>query len=886
MRIHDIRTLVGSNVYSHDPVLVMTLDLEDLDEKESCELPGFNERLLSVLPGIVEHHCGLGRRGGFVERLRGGTYFGHIVEHVALELTDAVGISVNRGKTVSSGIPGRYLVAVTYKSEQGMRRLLRVAVELVEALIREEAYPLEAQLEEARQIVARYELGPSTRAVVDAAVRRGIPYTRVNEDSLVRLGHGIHQRYIEATITDQTRTLAVELAGNKGLTKQELAKAGIPVPRGCVVETEEQAVACLSSLGESVVVKPLDGNQGRGVSLNLSTPEQVTEAFNLAKEVSPKVIVEELLRGRDYRIVIVDGKMVAAAERVPPHVWGDGIHTVAQLIDLANQDPLRGDDHEKPLTKIKPDPVVLAILKKHGRSIEDTPGQGDFVILRESANLSTGGSAKDVTDQVHPTIRRLCERAARRIGLDVCGIDLVIPDISQAFNGSGGIVEVNAAPGIRMHHHPSFGQSRDVGSAIVEMLFPSGAPSRIPILSITGTNGKTSVTRMIGHCITQTGACVGMTTTDGISIGGEQTLHGDMTGPWSAQVILSDPNTEVAVLETARGGILRSGLGYDWSDVGIITNVQADHIGQDGIESIDDIVRIKSLVAERVRDGGTLILNADDEHCRSIADRPKVGRASKRIVWFSLGPDNPTVIEHLAAGGTAFVVHANWIEERVGSAETRIARVSTLPGTLGGAADFQVQNALATIAACRAYGMERGEVARILQTFENNKQNVGRLNLFEIDGKWVIIDYGHNPAAMQAICQMSIKWGGRPVSAVIGLPGDRADALIEESARIAANGFNRIFVRQDVDLRGRAPGELPELIKRMIRQFDPGKCVDIVPDEIDAVREALESMQAGEVLVAFCDRTLEVRRFLESRGAVPASHISQYSHVAADVLRA
>jgi cyanophycin synthetase len=643
MRICDVRTLAGSNIYSHDPVLVMRIDLEGLYTKESREVDGFNDRLLEVLPGLHEHFCGLGRRGGFVERLQEGTYFAHVVEHVALELTDAAGIPVNRGKTVSADVPGQYLVAVTYKSERGMRCLLEIAVELVEAILRGEPYDLAPRLEQARQVVAQFELGPSTRAIVDAAVRRGIPYTRVNEDSLVRLGMGVHQRYVEATITDRTRTIAVDLAGNKHLTKQQLAKAAIPVPRGCVVDSRQQAVACLTQLGGKVVVKPLDGNQGRGVSLNLFTEDQVAEAFDVAHEISSKVIIEELLQGRDYRIVVVDGRMVAAAERVPPHVWGDGVQTISQLIDRANQDPLRGNDHEKPLTKIKTDPIVLAILKKYGRTLDDVPAAGELVVLRESANLSTGGSAKDVTDQVHPSIRRLCERAARVIGLDVCGIDFVLPDITQPFTGQGGIVEVNAAPGIRMHHHPSSGQPRDVGGAIVEMLYPAGAPSRIPILSITGTNGKTSVTRMIGHTISRTGRCVGMTTTDGIWIGGEEIARGDMTGPWSAQAVLSDPSVEAAVLETARGGILRSGLGYDWSDVAVITNIQADHIGQDGIQSIEDIARIKSLVAERVRDGGTLILNADEDVSRTIPNGRKINqdkprRQTDRLVLASSGP--------------------------------------------------------------------------------------------------------------------------------------------------------------------------------------------------------------------------------------------------------
>ena len=613
MKILTIRTIAGPNVYSHDPVLVMKLDLQNLAGRESYEIPGFIDRLLALLPGCREHYCGLGYPGGFVERLNGGTYFGHIVEHVALELTDPVGISTNRGKTVEAGEPGCYLVTVTYKSERAMKFLLQVAVELVQALVDDRPYPLEDRLAQARDLVARYELGPSTRAIVAAAERRGVPWSRVDEQSLVRLGLGKHSRYMEGTISGRTNAIGVDIAGNKELTKQLLNKAGLPVPYGCVVETREEAIACLAGSKPPVVVKPLDGNQGRGVSLNLSSPEHVGEAFDIAVQISPEVIVEEMLMGLDYRVVVVNGQMVAAAQRIPAHVWGDGAHTVRELIELANRDPRRGKDHEKPLTRISADPIVLAILKKNGRTLDEVPGEGEMILLRESANLSTGGSARDVTDEVHPVMRRICERAARTVGLDVCGIDLIVPDIKQPFK-SGGIVEVNASPGIRMHHFPSEGRPRDVGAAIIEMLYPEGQPSRIPIISITGTNGKTTVTRMVGHILAGTGQTVGLTTTDGIWIGGEEVACGDMTGPWSAGVVLSDCSVDVAVLETARGGIVRSGLGYDWSDISVFTNIHPDHIGQDGIESVEDIVKIKKLVAERVRAGGTLILNADDEH--------------------------------------------------------------------------------------------------------------------------------------------------------------------------------------------------------------------------------------------------------------------------------
>jgi cyanophycin synthetase len=869
MNIKNFRTLNGPNVYSYEPVVTMKLDLEDLANVESCAVDGFVDRLLDTLPGLEEHHCALGRRGGFIERLREGTFFGHVVEHVALELTDAAGISVNRGKTVSTDEPGVYLVAVACKSERGMKHLLRVAVELVQALIRGDRYDLAPQIEEARRIVAEYQLGPSTKAVVEAAHRRGIPTHRIGDDSLVRLGHGCLAKRIQATTTDRTSIIGVDIAGNKQLTKRVLADAGIPAPDGCVVRTRDEAAECLQRVKLPLVVKPLDGNQGRGVSLNLVSPDQVMEAFDLASEVSPDVIVEEMYRGNDYRVVVVNGKMVAAAQRIPAHVWGDDQHTIRELIDIANHDPLRGDHHEKPLTKISTDPLVLAILKRHGRTLDDVPKKGEMVLLRESANLSTGGMAKDVTDCVHPSFRRMCERAARVVGLDVCGVDLVVPDITQPFDGRGGIVEVNASPGIRMHHFPSEGQARDVGGAIVDMLFPQGSTGRIPLLSITGTNGKTTVTRLVRHILGATGRTVGMTTTDGIWIGDEEVARGDMTGPWSANVVLSDPSVEVAVLETARGGIVRSGLAYDWSDVGVITNIQADHIGQDGIETLDDILWIKRLVAERVREGGTVVLNADDPLLVGLPNERVMQRISRRIVFFSLDGASPVVQQHVAAGGTAFVSHAGWLEERSPDGVHRIARVDAIPATLGGTADFQIANVLASAAACRAVGVDAHTIASALGSFRLDQHSAGRLNLFALSGGYVLLDYGHNPAAIQAVCRTVSQWGATRITQVMTVPGDRSTALIEDAARAALCGPDRVIVREDVDRRGRRHGEIADILASVLRRERPTLPVEVVLDELEAVATAVREMQPGELVVALCEDLDAVRQWLTERGATP-----------------
>ncbi|HEY9402129.1 MAG TPA: cyanophycin synthetase [Pyrinomonadaceae bacterium] len=875
MRIDKIRTLAGPNIYNHKPVLLMKLYLEELAETESRDVAGFNERLVARLPGLKEHHCNKGRAGGFVERLETGTYFGHIVEHVVLELSDAAGVPVYYGKTLYADEPGCYHVVVAYKAERGMRFLLEVAVELVGALVRNDPYALEEKLAAARRLIARTELGPSTRAIVEAARRRDIPTFRVNADSLVQLGYGKNRRFIQAAMTSETGGIAVEIAGDKELTKSMLEQADIPVPRGLVAETADEAIAALSEIGGAVVVKPLDGHQGKGVSLNLTTEIEVLEAFRIAQAYGHDVLVEEMYEGRDYRVLVVGGKLVAASERVPCHVTGDGKHTLGELIEIENLDPLRGEGHDNVLTKIKVDEVMVAYLLKHGLSFEQVPEAGERVFVRETGNLSTGGTAIDVTDDVHPEVRRLCERAARVIGLDICGLDLIAADIAQPLQAGNGFIEANAAPGLRMHTAPTHGQPRDVGGAIIDTLYPPGAEARIPIISITGTNGKTTVTRMIGHVLGEMRWSVGMTTTDGIHIGGELVARGDTTGPHSARVVLSDPTAEVAVLETARGGITRRGLGYDWSDISIITNIREDHIGQDGIRDIEDLVHIKSLVAERVREGGTLILNADDEQCVRLIENPRVRRTDKQFIYFSLDDNNLLIRKYADIGGGAFFVRDGRIIEAAGHDEYEVVSVADIPVTMGGTARFQVSNVLAAVAACRAHGMTRENIAAALKTFSNAEHNPGRANLYRVGAGYVMVDYGHNPDAFDAVSRMAALWQGRRVTAILGVPGDRDDRLIEESGRIAARGFQRIIIKEDKDLRGRRKGEVAGLLCRTVNAESPERECLTVLDEIEAFSNELREMREGDVVVVFYDKLEPVLEVLARHGAVPAESIGE-----------
>jgi cyanophycin synthetase len=875
MRIDKIRTLAGPNIYNHKPVLVMKLYLEDLAETESRDVSGFNERLVALLPGLKEHHCSKGRPGGFVERLETGTYFGHIVEHVALELSGAAGVPVYYGKTLYADEPGCYNVVVAYKAERGMHYLLTTAVELVGALVKNDPYPLEEKIEEARRIIARTELGPSTRAIADAARRRDIPWFRINNDSLVQLGYGKNRRLIQAAMTSNTGGIAVEIAGDKELTKSILEQADLPVPRGVVAETADEAIAALSEIGGAIVVKPLDGHQGKGVSLNLTTEIEVVEAFRIAQEHGHDVLVEEMYEGRDYRVLVVGGKLVAASERVPCHVVGDGKHTLGELIELANLDPQRGEGHDNVLTRIKVDDVMLAYLRKRVLSFEHVPAAGERVFLRETGNLSTGGTAIDVTDRVHPEVKRMCERAARVVGLDICGLDLVAADIAEPLQRGNGFIEANAAPGLRMHTAPTEGQPRDVGGAIVDMLYPHDAQARIPIISITGTNGKTTVTRMIGHILQEMNWSVGMTTTGGIHIGGELVARGDTTGPHSARVVLSDPTVEVAVLETARGGITRRGLGYDWSDISIITNIREDHIGQDGIRDIEDLVYIKSLIAERVREGGTLILNADDEQSVRLIENDRVRRTSKQFIYFSLNDNHLLIHKYLDIGGAAFFVRGGRIIEAVGRDEFDVVAVADIPVTMGGAAQFQVSNVLAAVAACRAHGVSRDNIAAALKSFRNDEHNPGRANLYQVGAGYVMVDYGHNPDAFKAVADMAALWHGRRVTAILGVPGDRDDELIKESGRVAARGFQRIIIKEDEDLRGRRKGEVAGLLCRTVNAESPERECMTVLDEIEAFSSELGEMKQGDVIVVFYDKLEPVLEVLARYGAVPAESIGE-----------
>jgi cyanophycin synthetase len=860
LKVKEIRALEGRNIYCHRPVIKMKVDLERYALYPTNLLEGFADRLVAAMPSLREHQCSRGRPGGFVERLAEGTYLGHVIEHVALELQNLAGMPVTFGKTLRNDEGGCYDIVFAYLAKEGAILAGKQAVALVEELLAANPVDVAGLVTEIRNVTLATELGPSTRSIIDVCRERDIPVVRLGEGSLLQLGYGTKQRRVAATLTEATSCIAADIAGDKTLTKQLLDGVGIPVPWGGVARTEDEAVAVAAKIRGSVVVKPYNGNQGKGVALDLGSEKEVRAAFRVSANYSDKMIVEKFITGRHYRVLVVCDRMVAASERVPAHVIGDGKHTIAELVEIVNQDPRRGEEHEKPLTRIRIDPVVLFVLAKKGLNLESVPAWGQVVFLRENANLSTGGTAIDVTEQVHPDNRDLAIRAARVVGLDVAGIDMVTADISLSLRENGGaVIEVNAAPGLRMHLFPAKGIGRNVASDIVSYLFPEGTPSRIPIVAVTGTNGKTTTTRLLGRILEQLGLRVGMATTDGVFINGRKIIWGDTTGPHSARAVLCDPDVEAAVLETARGGILRAGLGFDRPDVAVVTNISEDHLGQDGIETVAELAHVKSLLVESVPKEGWAVLNADDPLVLRMEEQ-----AAGKVIYFSLSPDNVAVRRHLGIGGKAVFCRNSAVVVAAGNKVSRLVSVKEIPCTLHGIATHNIQNALAAIAAALALGVPFARIREGLRGFGiDPEDNPGRLMVRDIRGVKIIVDYGHNAAGYEQIISLAKKMQPNRLLGVIGVPGDRDDESIIRVGSVAGNGFNRLFIKEDQDLRGRRSGEVAELLKRGAEAAGmAAKRIKVVLPEVLAAAQALEQARRGDIVVIFYEKLEPVMELL------------------------
>ena len=852
----------GPSPYGYRPVIRLTLDLEELEQHPSNTIPGFVEQLIAALPSLEEHGCSYGEKGGFLRRLRDGTWFGHITEHVAIELQCLAGTPVTYGKTRSAGRDGLYHVIYSYEDEQVGRRAGDLAIRYLRSILPagfvdriDPGVVLKDEMEELARLAERVALGPSTRSLVEEAKRRGIPTMRLNERSLVQLGWGIHQQRIQATVTSRTHHIAVEIAQDKQLTNSLLERAGLPVPRHERVRSAEDAVEAAQRIGFPVVVKPMDLSHGRGVALNLMDAAQVRDAYEKAYELSSYVLVEGYCKGNDHRVLVIDGKVEAVAERVPGHVIGDGERTIAELMAIVNADPRRGVGHEKVLTRIEIDHQAERLLALAGHTVTTVLKAGEVFMLRSTGNLSTGGTAVDKTDVIHPDNAEIACRAAKVVGLDVCGIDLICEDISRSLRDQGGvIVEVNAAPGFRMHVAPTVGTPRNVAAPVIDMLFPSNAPARIPLAAVTGTNGKTTTSRMIAHILKMSGKRVGLTTTDGIYIDGERILKGDMTGPWSARVVLTDPTVEAAVLETARGGVLREGLGWDRCDVGCVVNVTADHLGLGGIDTVEDLAFVKRLIVEVVRDTGSSVLNADDKLCVGMADH-----AEGRIMYFSRSSTNDVVRKHVKAGGRAAVieqgVHGEMLTIYDGDRHIPVTWTHLIPATLEGKAKFNVENALAAAAVAYSMGISLEHIRQGLRTFTTSFfQAPGRCNVFDEHPFRVIVDYGHNPAAMTKMVELVQSLRHQRAIGVMMAPGDRKDEAIREIGRIAARAFDVIVAKEDSNRRGRPPGEVARLLREGAVEggVAPEKCHELMTER-EAIEMALGMAKPGDLVVVFAD---------------------------------
>lgn len=862
MEFRKILALRGPNVWASFPVLEAWLDLGELNDVSSEMMPGFNERLMGMFPSMIEHRCSIGERGGFFERLRRGTYLAHILEHVTLELQSLAGTEVGYGRARDTSEHGVYRVVVEYKEEALVRACIATGRELCLALVHNQPFDLEAEMEKLRNIAHKVCLGPSTRAIVEAATARGIPFRRMNEDSLVQLGYGANQRRICTAETDQTGAIAEWIAQDKELTRSLLRGIGVPVPTGRYVDDAEDAWEAAQEIGGPVVVKPRYGNQGRGVATNLTTREQVLKAYEAAKKEGPHILVESFAPGDDYRLLVIGDRMIAAAVREPANVIGDGKSTITELVAVANRDPRRSDGHSTSLSKMKLDANALLVLEDQGYTAESTPAEGVKVLIRRNANLSTGGSATDITDNVHPDVAARAIEAAKMIGLDIAGVDVIASDISRPLEEQGGvIVEVNAGPGLRMHLEPSAGKPRPVGEAIVGMLFPEEKAARIPIAAVTGTNGKTTTTRLISQMFKQAGRKVGMTCTDGIYLNDRRIDVGDCAGPQSARAVLMNPMVEAAVLETARGGIVRAGLGFDRCDVAVVCNIgEGDHLGMADIDTVDKLAKVKRVIVEAVSPDGAAVLNANDPLTVEMAKY-----CPGAVIYFALDEQHPVVQKQRHDGGRVVFVRGNDIVLAGGEFENLLISLDRVPFTYGGRISFQVENALAAVAAGWSLGISHESIRAGLETFTaDTRQAPGRFNMLHAGGATVIIDYGHNVSALNALIGAIERLPHDRRSIVYTAAGDRRDCDIIAQGKVLGDAFDQIVIYEDACTRGRADGEVIRLMRQGLAQGKRTSQIVETRGEQVAIAATLDELRPGDVIVIQADTVDKSIAFVQS----------------------
>lgn len=854
MRIREINAMRGPNYWSvrRHKLIVMVLDLEEMEELPSNKVDGFSERLKKMFPSMYSHRCSEGCEGGFFMRVDEGTWMGHIIEHIALEIQTLADMDTGFGRTRGYGEEGVYSVVFSYIEENVGRYAAKAAVKICEALIAGETYNLEEDIQEMRELRESSRLGPSTGSIVEEAEARGIPWIRLNKYSLCQLGYGANQKRIQATVTSETSSIGVELACDKEDTKYLLEQAEVEVPKGDIIRKESSLEEACKYVGYPLVIKPIDGNHGRGITVDIQNYESALEAFVHAKNSSKSgaIIVEKFITGDDYRLLVINNVLVAAAKRTPAHVVGDGKSTVDALIEKVNKDPRRGFGHENVLTKITVNDLTKTIIKDAGYTLESVLKKDEILILKDTGNLSTGGTAEDVTDIVHPANVAMAERISKIIDLDICGIDIMTTDISKPLSDTGGaVLEVNAGPGFRMHLAPTEGLPRNVAAPVIDKLFPPGSTSRIPIVAITGTNGKTTTTRLIAHMAKMKGYKVGYTTSDGVYIQNRLLMTGDCTGPASAEFVLRDPTVNFAVLESARGGLLRAGLGFKNCDIGIVTNIAADHLGLKGIHTIEQLAKVKGVIPETVLPEGTAILNADDELVYAM--RKSV---NCNVALFSLDENNPHIKALQKVGGICAIYENGYITICRGTWKIRVIKAVNVPLTYGGKATFMIQNVLPAVITAYLRGFSIEDMKMSLETFiPSATQTPGRLNLFKFKNFQILVDYAHNPAGMRALKQFVDNLEATVKVGIIAGIGDRRVEDNNEMGSLAAEMFDEIIIRQDKRLRGKTEEELIKMLKDGIIMKDPNKKTTVIPSEREAILYAVKNAKKGSLIVLSSD---------------------------------
>lgn len=844
MKIIETKVFKGKNIYSHKKCIRIDVDLEGYCETPSKDIEDFNDNLISMIPELNTHRCGIDEERGFVKRLREGTYLAHICEHITIAIQNKLGIDVHYGKSREIK-DDHYYIIYQYIYENVAIESSKLAVDIINALINKIPINYDERIELLEYILKDETMGPSTKSICDYANKVGLPVITLGNGEFHQIGYGKQGRVIEASIGTNTNCVSVDISCNKLLTKELLGIQNIPVAKGLKVKNIIDLLKSGEEIGYPVVLKPQYGNQGKGVVLNIKNEKELLNAYNTVKDKFKDIIIEKYYKGNDFRVCVVNYKVVAVSLRMPPYVKGNGINTIRELIDKLNDNPERGEDHEKSLTKIKIDEEVIKCINEKGKVLDDILASGETIYLRKNANLSTGGEAIDYTDEICEENINLCIRAAKTLNLDICGIDICTEDISKPIYNNGIIMEVNAAPGLRMHLNPSIGIPRDIGKEIVNMLY-NDRPYNIPVISITGTNGKTTTTRVISHTLSKMGYCVGMTSTSGIYINDECIDSGDDTGFDSAKAVLLNHDVDVAVLETARGGMIKKGLAYDLADVAVITNIREDHLGIDGVDSMEELCYVKSLVGEAVKEDGYVVLNADDYWSKSILNRIKAN-----IIFFSKDSNNPLLKQSKISNISVYLENDDIVVSNKGK-EYVICGIKEVPITLDGKLTFNIENILAICGALVGMGIDYCMIKNGITTYLlNSHKNSGRFNCYDINGINVILDYGHNIDGYNSVLSAVKEINSGMLYGVIGIPGDRTNGTAKEIGKISSKYLDYIIVKEDKDLRGRKQGEVAELIVDGITEDSDGKKYEVILSEEDAFEKALNMAKRGDIVIVF-----------------------------------